>query len=986
MVILTDIINDQVKKFEIKDNSEEKGILNSSATNMLVNQGYDVNDILENQDNEVVLEGSPTAWDDANMRHWFENEDVIMAGKQFVQAFNYSDRMAMMLPREYGTSVSAFSPLGGAFRDPDSFKDEDYANFALQFINKNKHNLSSNLFNWGRLGFLEDDEIEKAFIYGRMRALYDDYFNAKPLPDHQSPFFLRRGQGDANMIALSTWNTLNDPLNVAPIGLMAGKTWQMSGQILGKELTKRGLGPLSGPIAGAGWMGTYSHSDHMNQVLGGLMDEIDWEETAKAGRLIFPVMINLGDEQVQEAMMPIIEAARNGDELALDTLREHIAYQQPDIFLTADGVPNWEYLSKLGKDIALGAVVGGGLQLLFNAGNIVKMLPSGGRQLQGGFLFPTGVDALSPQEIMAIKDFARGDAKLYKQLRREAIADKKRIFSDKSFDEYEMVRLVESRPFIKQEDGSYLPNYQKQEYNIANKDTKTVANNIVDDIESIVTRAESGDEAAIEMLNRLTWYRDVVSQNREIFGGTSDVVMDVASATSPGKSVRSSVNMTFDIMERFTKGYFDDEIAAFNARLAEGKVVNNKKLSLEGLKDFPKIRTAAGRLYGTSSLAATEALVGAFGQISAGKSPKTIQFLENLKGTSNEATIDVWAARYLRRLSGENAIHNVAEKGVGGKHLVGSTAENPKIGGDFGAGQKMFNAAKDQINNSDLINRINAIVPDTGKLNADDLQAIAWYSEQSRFGDYKGGSIADIVEEKNLTRTTAGISGERLNARPTNYDQAEMASEITSVLAKDTEAKIIKAQNTYGRYDGVDERALDVEIVHTDKFDDTELVNTLKNIATEKNQDSFFVSTVVRGDDVAKTNEPLRPGIEIYFDATDNMSIVNDITDELNALGADGFTFVTDLRQANRADVQTKSGSPDSATINGIRLQYIPEYDPNFKLENFDDIVDKQRIFFATIVKKLLEKKTAIKNADVVNYKTKVYNKDGNDYKLQELQ
>ena len=188
MVILTDIINDQVKKFEVKDNSEEKEILNSSATNMLVNQGYDVNDILENQDNEVVLEGSPTAWDDANMRHWFENEDVINAGKQFVQAFNYNDRMAMMLPREYGTSVSAFSPVGGAFRDPDSFKDEDYANFALQFINKNKHNLSSNLFNWGRLGFLEDDEIEKAFIYGRMRALYDDYFNAKPLPDHQSPF------------------------------------------------------------------------------------------------------------------------------------------------------------------------------------------------------------------------------------------------------------------------------------------------------------------------------------------------------------------------------------------------------------------------------------------------------------------------------------------------------------------------------------------------------------------------------------------------------------------------------------------------------------------------------------------------------------------------------------------------------------------------------------------------------------------------------
>jgi hypothetical protein len=146
--------------------------------------------------------------------------------------------------------------------------------------------------------------------------------------------------------------------------------------------------------------------------------------------------------------------------------------------------------------------------------------------------------------------------------------------------------------------------------------------------------------------------------------------------------------------------------------------------------DFDLIRNAAGKLFGNNSPAATTALLDMFRQIKPGKAPKTINFTGNLIGFGNEATIDVWAARYLRDAAGLPRIPPPAEKAVAGKHLTKSTFENPQIGSEFGFGQEVFSDAANILNTEGNIKAFNANIGDMG---ADDLQAVVWFLEKEKW-------------------------------------------------------------------------------------------------------------------------------------------------------------------------------------------------------------------------------------------------------------
>ena len=143
--------------------------------------------------------------------------------------------------------------------------------------------------------------------------------------------------------------------------------------------------------------------------------------------------------------------------------------------------------------------------------------------------------------------------------------------------------------------------------------------------------------------------------------------------------------------------------------------------------DFKLIRKASGEMFGANSPAATEALLDMFRQIKVGSSPKTINFTGNLIGYGNDATIDVWAARYLRKISGRDRIPPPAEPGVTGKHLTGSTLDNPRIGQEFAFGQTVFKDAVDKINADGTIKSFDASLGDIGP---DDLQAVVWFLEK----------------------------------------------------------------------------------------------------------------------------------------------------------------------------------------------------------------------------------------------------------------
>lgn len=562
---------------------------------------------------------------------------------------------------------------------------------------------------------------------------------------------------------------------------------------------------------------------------------------------------------------------------------------------------------------------------------------------------------------------------------------------------------------------------------------QTLSDRVVSDVQSVVDRAAQGDEQAKYILSQATWYRDMRNRLRGEFGGMADLFADLLGTTSAQTNVRTNWDNASEILRRFSRGEYDKEIANYTRAMAAGEDPNKvfkgirsgyeNSSSLEtravmtedealaaALQDYPMLTKAAGTLFGTNSPTSTGALIDTFRQIKAGASPKTPNFTGNLIGYTNEATIDVWAARYLSDLAGNPRIPPPSEKAVGGKHLVGSTIDAPRVGGEFGFGQDVFRSAAEKINE-------NNIIPGE-KLGPDDLQAVAWFIEKEKWTKQgwtnkagEGGSLdfeanragtsdpqriaelRTVINSVNSTpeqiaaaqkefdqlaapvdRTVLGVSGERPDRPMSNYAQAELAAEFDDVLRGDSTVIAYKATNTYGRFMKQDERALDVEIVTRKGFDPTELERRVVQMGKQYDQDAVFVSRVLRSPDAPNA----RPGVEIYFAKKQSADAIRELTDVLTEKGIDGFTFVTDARQADRVNVQARSGGADTAGLVGVRFQYIPEFDDAFDAAKRDQIMMEKAEIFRDVVEEIASR-GGVSSAQVVWYDTKVTFRDQYD-------
>jgi hypothetical protein len=538
--------------------------------------------------------------------------------------------------------------------------------------------------------------------------------------------------------------------------------------------------------------------------------------------------------------------------------------------------------------------------------------------------------------------------------------------------------------------------------------------NLVDtmtsDVAAVVERAKNGDQDAIKIINQANWYRSMRTRLRQEFGGLGDVFADIIGATSAQTNVQQNFENALQVLRRYTRGEFDEEIAIYTARVESGDSLSSKELNAlhnDENSPFKLITKASGVLFNTNSPAATEALLDMFRQIKPGKAPKTINFTGNLIGFGNEATIDVWAARYLRDAAGLPRIPPPAEKAVSGKHLTKSTFDDPQIGAEFGFGQEVFNEAASELNASGIIREVN---PELGDIGPDDLQAVVWFLEKEKWTkngwttkageggslDYEsvyGGSpdrnrvaqLRSIINKKGSTpqqiadaqaelatlegapqRFTAGVSMERPNQRPTNPQQAQLASELTAPVKDDPTVIGYQANNTYGEFMGDAERALNFEVVTQTNFDPTNMTKALVEAGRKYDQDAVFVSKVVPAG-----TANARPGVEVYFRDRQGADYAQQITAILRERGIDGFTFVTDARQMDRVDVQA-AGTEDVAGLVGIRFQYIPEFDDAFDASNAEQIFADKAKLFRKVMNDVGEI-DGITYADVVYYDTTVF-------------
>ena len=571
----------------------------------------------------------------------------------------------------------------------------------------------------------------------------------------------------------------------------------------------------------------------------------------------------------------------------------------------------------------------------------------------------------------------------------------------------------------------------------------TITSKIVGEVQDIVRRANSGDQAAVEIINQASWYRSMRDRLRKEFGGIGDVFADVLGTTSAQTGVEQNFENAVEILRRFSRGEYDKELAAYENRIKSGQKVDPKTLTqLHKENKFPLITKASGELFNTNSPSSMAALLDMFRSVKSGDSPKTPNFTGNLIGLTNEATIDVWAARMLRRLADLPRIPPPAEKGVAGKHLVGSTLFNPKVGSEFGFGQAVFKDAADQINKSGIVKRV---APKIGDLGPDDLQAVAWFIEKEKWTnngwtskageggsldyemslagapdpqavkdlrrdinkgftsisprkgevedagyqvfDYRNNLARQAFEaskpakkaqlksmEANVDRYTLGVSGERPNKPMSNYAQAELAAEFDDVVRNEKSVIGYNLASTYGSFMAQTERALNAEFITTQKFNPSALERRLVEQGKAYDQDAVFISKVLPDG----SNPNARPAVEIYFKQKITPQQMELVTQKLRKYGVDGFTYVTDMRFNDRINIQAKAGGADTAGLNGIRFQYIPEFDDAFNNANRSEIMAEKQKLFRKVVRDII-KEGNVSDARVVNYDTKVYFRDDYD-------
>ena len=592
-------------------------------------------------------------------------------------------------------------------------------------------------------------------------------------------------------------------------------------------------------------------------------------------------------------------------------------------------------------------------------------------------------------------------------------------------------------------------NFDKPPTGVSPEDwQKTMAQRQVEEIRALADRVKANDPAAIAIVKEANWYRTMRASLRKEFGGMGDVFADVLGATSAQTGVEMNWNNAIEVMRRFSRGEFDKEISMYDEMLKKGDVnpTTLGQMHNDPENPFRLITNAAGSLFNANSPAATKALFDMF-RVATG-APKTPNFTGNLIGYTNAATIDVWAARHLRRLAGLDRLPPPVEKGVVGKHLKGSTLEQPNISGEFGFGQKVMADAANQINQQGIIS---SVAPNLQAMNPDDLQAVAWFIEKEQWTKNgwtskagEGGSFEfesslagapDPAKVKELRRATTasfkpppqrktetadqyaarvelaksahaesvsaaqkqldetkaplaryvlGISVERPGLRPTNIQQADVAARLGEPAKADPSVVTYQINNTYGRFMQSDERAFNAEFVVRKNFDPQGVTRRMVEVAKEADQDAAFISKVVP----VRTAES-RPGVEIYFRKRQDADFARRLSDKLTQYGVDGFTFVTDSRVMDRPSAQAGLANEAVAGINGLRFQYIPEFDmgrdawaamsPAQRAAKIDEVED----LFDDITRDIVKTEPGISDANLMHYETNVIEKGKYDEYLK---
>lgn len=246
-----------------------------------------------------------------------------------------------------------------------------------------------------------------------------------------------------------------------------------------------------------------------------------------------------------------------------------------------------------------------------------------------------------------------------------------------------------------------------------------------------------------EFKNGLKWYSEFVPMLKKVYGKSAETMAQLLAATSPRNSPTPNFALANDALEGFKSGRFNKKIQKYldgvtkiesgqwekwyNAQKKAGKLINPRDnptpeafmaewITAHDLQP----RQSNGKLFGMHSTAVLQVLAGNW--LTENTGPKTHQFVKNLLGLHHGATIDVWAARTMRRLGYD---------GFKPRWRILPGNETGVQDTDFHFSQKAFAHAAKEL----------GLTPDA-------LQGGLWFAEKKLWAD-KGWGRLDLGDYRN---------------------------------------------------------------------------------------------------------------------------------------------------------------------------------------------------------------------------------------------
>jgi len=226
-----------------------------------------------------------------------------------------------------------------------------------------------------------------------------------------------------------------------------------------------------------------------------------------------------------------------------------------------------------------------------------------------------------------------------------------------------------------------------------------------------------------EIMGAAGWYPEIEQMLKEHFGPHANLAAHLLAATSAGTGVRPNFTMAMNALERYLHGDFDRHIDLYKKAHAmrEAGTLRQHVAELTGEPLLDKDSKAMARYivhhdilpvqlhgpkFGFNSKAVLKVLANTW--LGEAEGPKTPNYGGNLSGRTLQATIDMWAARTMRRLGYEGHTDK--------PWLYNPPAEGGVNNVDFGLSQLAFREAAKRL---DMEPRV--------------LQAVLWFAEQKHY-------------------------------------------------------------------------------------------------------------------------------------------------------------------------------------------------------------------------------------------------------------